>query len=58
MQGILLHAENTTVNMTGMIFTLLELSVFILKFIQTGPDIHYSCMTFDKLLKLSVSHFQ
>ena len=31
MQGILLHAENTTVNMTGTIFTLLELSVLILK---------------------------
>ena len=52
MQRILPHAENTTKNLTGMIFTLPELSVLILKFIQTGPDIHYSCMTLDKPLKL------
>lgn len=58
MQRILPHAENTTMNLTGMIFTLLEHSVLILKFIQIGPDIYYSCMTLDKPLKLLVSHFQ
>ena len=49
------YAKNSTMNKIGIIFTFLELSGLILKFIQIGPDIYYNYDLGQVIQTLSVS---
>lgn len=59
MPELLLHVGNNTMNNKGWV-DLHPPGAFSphFRYIQTGSDIHYSCMTLGKSLKLSLPYFQ